>query len=614
MVAATPTPTAVPTRDQIAVEETWDLSGIYADDASWEADVRLLATQLQAATAHRGMLGDSAMALVAALDDAMAAQLTVERLMTYAVLRRDEDTTDSAAAARYERATKQAVAAGEALAFVEPELLALPADRLAALAADPVLGRYRHMLDDTQRRRPHVRSVEVEEVLAQAADTTRAASDAFTALDNADLDFGTVRDEAGREIALTKGRAGLLLESRDRAVRKAAHDAQARAYLDHRHTLAALHGASVRKDIFFARVRGHASARAAALFGGNIPESVYDSLIAAVREATPALERFLGLRKRALGLDELANYDLRVPLAPTPQRRYEYREAVELVLDGLAVLGDRYVEDLAAGFDARWVDVHETRGKRSGAYSWGAYGSSPVILMNWNGTLNDVFTLAHEAGHAMHSFYADAAQPYHDAGYPIFLAEVASTVNETLLLWHLLGKTPADVHLARFELLNRLADDVYATLITQAMFAEFEHRTHARAEAGEPLTADALDALFGELQAAYLPGVVVDDAARIRWGRIPHFYRAFYVYQYATGLSAAITLARGIQDGEAGATERYLEMLAAGGSDYPLAILQRAGVDLTTPEPVRTALAEFANAVAEMEQLADAGVLAEPVT
>ncbi len=597
------------TRDQISVEDTWDLSKIYEDDAAWEADAALLVHQLQTAVSHRGMLDASPMALAVALDDVMTVRLTVERLRVYASLRRDEDTTDDVALARYERATALGIEAGEALAFVEPDLLAMPEEQLAAFAADPILRRYRHLLDDLQRRRPHVRSAEIEELLAQGADVARAASDAFGALDNADLDFGRVQDETGREVRLTKGRHGRLMESRNREVRRAAHEALSGAYVAHRHTLAALHGASVRKDVYYAKVRRYGSAREAALSDHNIPETVYDSLIQAVREAAPTMERFLELRRRALGLERLAVYDLRVPLAPIPERRYDYREAVEIVLDGLRLLGDRYVEDLATGFDTRWVDVHETKGKRSGAYSWGAYGAPPVILMNWNGTLNDVFTLAHEAGHAMHSYYADAAQPYHDAGYPIFLAEIASTVNEVLLTWHLLGETAGEDDLGRFALLNRFADGVYGTLVVQTQFAEFEHLTHARVESGQPLTLEVLNDLFGDLQAAYTPGLEVDDRVKMRWARVPHFYRAFYVFQYATGLSAAIALAQKLRDEGTPSQERYLALLAAGGSAYPLPLLQRAGVDLTSPEPVRTALAEFDRVVAEMERLAERGVL-----
>jgi oligoendopeptidase F len=371
-----------------------------------------------------------------------------------------------------------------------------------------------------------------------------------------------------------------------------------------------LHGGSVRKDVYYAKVRHYPSARAAALFDDDIPESVYDNLVAAVAEARPALARFLDLRRRLLGLDELALYDLYVPLAPTPERRYPYREAIEVVLGGVRHLGERYVADLRAGFDARWVDVYETKGKRSGAYSWGMYGAAPVILMNWNGSLDDVFTLAHEAGHSMHSLYANANQPYHDAGYSLFLAEIASTVNEVLLTWHLLDETPADDAETRFALFNRFADSIYTTLVRQTMLADFEARTHAMVEAGEPLTLAALNATYGDLHGTYLPGVTVDERTQLQWSRVPHFYRAFYVFQYATGLSAAVTLARLLRDEGAPAVERYLAFLAAGGSDYPLPVLQRAGVDLATPAPIHAAFAEFSRAVDEMERIVDSGTLA----
>ena len=597
------------TRDQLALEDTWDLSAIYPDQDAWEADAARLPGLVAQAATHRGLLGASTAALGAALDDALTARQVADRLGTYAHLRRDEDTADETAAARNERATKLAIEAGQTLAFLQPEILAIPADTLDAYIDDPALAHYRHLLDDIRRNRPHVRSIEVEELLAQAAEITRIPGEAFSQLDNADLEYGTVHDDSGAEVTLTKGRHALLLESKNREVRREAHETLSKAYLDHAHTLAALHGGSVRKDVFGAKVRNHASARSAALFDNNIPEAVYDNLIAAVRAAGDPLARFLALRRRALGLEDLALYDLRVPLAPTPDRHYPYREAVDMVLAGLTPLGERYVNDLRDGFDGRWVDVHETKGKRSGAYSSGTYGAPPVILMNWNGTLNDVFTLAHEAGHAMHTFYATNAQRYHDAYYTIFLAEIASTVNEVLLTWHLLGQTPADDTVGRFDLLNRFADGFHGTVIVQTMFAEFEHRTHALVEAGEPLTLETLNDLYGGLQADYTPGLTIDETIRIRWGRIPHFYRAFYVFQYATGLSAAVALATAIRDEGQPAADRYLAMLTAGGSDYSLPLLQRAGVDLTTPAPIEAALAEFDRVVSEMEALADQGVL-----
>ena len=599
------------TRAEIAGEDTWDLSTIYADDDAWEADVARVPKALAAAVRHRGHLDAGAVELATAVADVMAVRQLLERVRVFATLRHHEDMTDGMALARYERSTKLAVDAGEALAFFEPELLALPADRFDELAAALELAPYRHLLGNLARNRPHVRSVEVEEVLAQVADVERGASESFNALDNADLTYGTVRDEAGNEVTLTKGRHALLLRSKDRAVRRAAHEAFVAPYLAHRHTLAALYASSVRGDAFDARVRRHPSAREAALFGTNLPVAVYDNLISSVREATPVVARYLELRRRLLGLDGLQTWDLQVPLSPEPERRYPYREAVEIVVAGLGPLGEGYAADLRQGFERRWVDVYETKGKRSGAYSWGAYGAPPVILMNWNGTIGDVFTLAHEAGHAMHSFYADAAQPFHAAQYPIFLAEIASTVNETLLNWHLVGQTPANDPLGRFALLNRFADTFLGTVVRQTMFAEFEARTHQIVESGAPLTLDGLDALYGELYAAYTPGVEVDDAVRVNWGRIPHFYRAFYVFQYATGLSAAIALAAALRDEGQPARERYLAFLAEGGSDYPLAILNRAGVDLSSPAPIRAGLAEFDRVVAAMEEIEATGVLSQ---
>ncbi|MGN6484632.1 MAG: oligoendopeptidase F [Thermomicrobiales bacterium] len=597
------------TRDKIAVEDTWDLDGIFPSSEAWESALAESPALIEAVAAYRGRLGEGASVVKEAFDALYHAEDVLGRVMTWASLRRDEDTTDVERNERYERAVAVAIQAGSVLAFLQPELISLPEGTLPELAADPQLATYKHLLEDLERQRAHVRSEEVEEVLAQFSDVTRAPSDAFNALDNADLSYGKVKDEQGKEIELTMGRFAALQESRDREVRKNAHLAYTQAYLDHGYTLASLYGSSVRKDVVGARIRGYESARQAALFDDNLPDSVYDGLIETVRGGTDILQRYLDLRRRALGVDQLERYDLRVPLAPEPPLRYAYREGVDVVLGGVSALGERYVSDLRGGFDSRWVDVHETKGKRSGAYSWGTYGAPPVILMNWNGTLSDVFTLAHEAGHAMHTFYANAAQPIHLASYPIFLAEIASTVNEVLLTWHLLGREEALDPVVRFSLLNQFADTYFSTVVTQTMFADFEAVTHAAVEAGAPLTRDFLTETFGDLQRIYTPGVNVDERVAIGWGRIPHFYRAFYVFKYATGLSAAINIARAVRDEGEPARERYLAMLSAGGSDYPLDILKRGGVDLTTPEPVRIGLQEFDATVTELERLADEGVL-----
>ncbi len=609
-MTATASTADILTRDLVAAEDTWDLSPIYADDEAWEADLAAAPVLVEAVAVRRGHLGDSAASLREALDAIHAAQETVERLQVYAALRRDEDVADQAAKARFERSVALAISAAQALAFVEPELLAVPPRRFAELAADSALTPYRHLLDNLERQRPHVRSAEVEELLAQQRDVARTASDGFNALDNADLDYGPIVGEDGTALTLTKARHALLLRSKDRDLRQRANQQFMRAYREHQHTLTALHAGSIRADLFSARARNHATAREAALFANNVPVVVYDNLVETVRNGRDVLRRAHDLRRKVLGIDQLEMWDLYVPLSPEPERHYPYREAVEVVLDGLAPLGGAYVDTLRTGFANRWVDVYETKGKQSGAYSWGAYGKPPVILMNWNGTINDVFTLAHEAGHAMHSLLSDRALPFHEAGYPIFLAEIASTVNETLLTWHLLAQTPADDMVGRFALLDRFADAYLGTVVRQTMFAEFESGSHALAESGRPITLDALQGLYGDLAEAYLPGVEISDDVRLTWARVPHFYRAFYVYQYATGLSAAIALASAIRDEGEPARLRYLDLLASGGKDYPLNLLAAAGVDLTTTAPIEAGLAEFERVIAEMEAIVEQGALA----
>ncbi|MCC6791139.1 MAG: oligoendopeptidase F [Thermomicrobiales bacterium] len=597
------------TRDQVPVADTWDLTTIYADEAAWESELEASKELLARAASHRGRLADSPERLRQALDDSMALNETLERVFVYARLRLDEDIANTESTGRLDRVTAFSIEVGQEMAFFDPEVLAMGEEKLRSFIDSHVLAIYRHQLDDLLRHAPHTRSIEVEELLAQSADLARAPRDSFSALDNADLVYGIVTDEHGNEVQLTKGRYQVLLESKDRDVRRRAFETLMSAYEAHRYTLASLHAASVRKDVFYARARNHASAREAALFSYNIPTSVYDSLLTATREAKPAIEKYHELRRRALGVRDLAMYDLYVPLAPEPERTYSYEEAVDVVIRGVEALGETYARDLEAGLRGRWVDVRETKGKRSGAYSWGAYGRPPVILMNWNGTIDHVFTLAHEAGHAMHSFYADRARPFHDAQYSIFLAEIASTINEVLLTWQLLREIPESDVKGRFAILNRLADTISGTMVRQSMFAEFEQKTHEVAERGEPMTVDSLSDLYGEVLEAYVPGIAYDDRTRLGWSRVPHFYNGFYVFQYATGLSAAIALARAIRDEGAQAVARYMRMLEAGGHDYPLNILRGAGVDLESPEPVRAALAEFDATVTELTRLADLGAL-----
>jgi oligoendopeptidase F len=599
--------TALPTRDEVPVEETWDLTAYYPSVDAWEADLARIDQLVDKVTESRGSLGESAERLFSAIETSFAARQTIERVMVYAFLSRDENIGDPERQSRYERAIGKAIQAGEQMAFFRPEILQIDPDRFTELTSGSQFEPYRHLLDDIVRYRPHTRSVEIEELLAQSADVARTASDAFNALNDVDLTYGSIIDEGGNEIQLSKGRLQLLLENKDRRVRREAFETFMSSYKSHLNTLSSLHSGSVRGDVFYARSHGFESARQSALFDDYVPESVYDNLIQAVQEARPAIDRYLSLRARLLGVDGLALYDLYVPLAPQPERTYEIPEAIDTTKRGVAPLGGGYVDDLSQLIDQRIIDWHETEGKRSGGYSAGSYDAPPVILLNWNGSTDHVFTLAHEVGHAMHSYYANLTQPFHYASYTIFTAEIASTVNEVFLTWQLLNETPESEPAERFAILNRFADAMWGTIIRQTMFADFEQRTHQAVEQGQPLTAATLNQLYGEMSDIYYPGVLNDDLVKLQWSRIPHFYRAFYVYQYATGMSAAIAIARAIRDGGDEPRERYLEMLKAGGSDYPLPLLQRAGVDLTTPEPVRAALQVFDETVQEMAQIVDDG-------
>lgn len=601
---------ALKNRSEIPVEETWDLSGFFESDDAWEAAAERAPKDIEKVAQFRGRFSEGPAVIREALDAYYGLQITLGKVISYALLRKDEDQTNPESLVRADKAIQVNMLAAEQLSFVTPELVGLSEEEMSTAISSPELEPYRHQLEDIERGRAHVRSEEVETVLAQLGEVLGAPSDAMNALDNADIDYGTIVVENGEELHLTKGRYAVIQEGRNREIRQASSEAFHKPYLDHTFTLASLHTSSVKGDVASARIRGHESARAEAMFANNIPESVYDTLVETVRtKSTPVVDRYLQLRKRALGLDELKSYDLRVPLAPEIEKSYSFQEGVEIVLGGLGQLGDEYVDNLRQGFADRWVDVHENKGKQSGAYSWGVYGAPPVMLMNWNGTLNDVFTLAHEAGHSMHSFLSDRAQPVQYAGYSIFLAEIASTVNEVLLNWHLLGREEGQDPVQRFALLNRFADTWLGTVSRQTMFAEFEMRTHETVEAGGALVPDVLNELYGELFAQYNPGVDVDDAVRITWSRIPHFYRAFYVYQYATGMSSAINIASAVRDEGDAARERYLEMLSSGSSDYPMNVLKKAGVDLETPEPIERSIEEFDAVVTEMERLADEGVL-----
>lgn len=591
----------LPLRQELPEEETWRLEDLFPDDGAWEREFREVQERLPEVGAYRGRVLESAETLLAVLRLEDELSLKLERLYAYSHMRKDEDTTNATYQALADRAQALAAQVGSAFAFVVPEILAGdPAAVQRYLSENRDLELYRHKLEEILRRKPHVLSAAEEQLLAQVSEIAQGPGTIFTMIDNADLKLPTVRDEEGREVELTKGRYNRFLESRDRRVRKEAFEALYAAYKERLNTLAATYHASVKKDVFYARVRKYGSSLEAALDEDRVPVEVYTNLIAAVRESLPALHRYLRLRKRVLGLDELHLYDLYVPLVPEVRTEISFEEAKRLVADGLRPLGEEYGRVLQEAFSSRWIDVRENRGKRGGAYSWGAYGTHPYVLLNWHPDMDNVFTLAHEMGHAMHSYFTYRHQPYVYGNYSIFVAEVASTCNEALLLHHLLEKGPEES--MRRYLLNHYLEQFRTTVFRQVMFAEFEKMTHEAVEAGRALTAEWLCEQYRRLNEEYYGAeAVIDEQIAWEWARIPHFYTAFYVYKYATGFSAATALARRILEEGEPAVGRYLDFLSAGSSDYPLEVLARAGVDMRSPEPVRRALQVFEKTLEELE-------------
>lgn len=592
------------TRQQVSVEETWNLETIYTNDQEWETDFESLKEKVPALVEFKGRLGESAETLYEALQlrDDLSRQL--HKLYTYAHMRYDEDTANSHYQAFNDRAGSLASQVSAQLAFMTPELLAIEEKQIQSFmdTYEP-LRVYRHAFDELAQERPHVLSEAEEAILAQAGDVLGQSSSTFGMLNNADLKFPSVKNEKGEDVELTHGRYITFLESSDRSVREGAFKAMYGTYKQYLNTFASTLSGGVKKDNFYASVRKFESARQAALHHNSIPESVYDGLVEAVNERLDLLHRYVALRKRALGVDELHMYDLYTPLIKDVEMKISYEEAKQLMVDGLAPLGEEYVQIVKNGLDSRWVDVRETRGKRSGAYSSGAYDTQPFILMNWQDNVNNLFTLAHEFGHSVHSHYTRASQPYPYGDYSIFVAEVASTTNEALLNTHLLQTRTAKEE--RLYLLNNQLETFRGTLFRQTMFAEFEHMIHKAAQDGVSLTPEYLNETYLELNKRYFgEEVVIDEEIAYEWARIPHFYYNYYVYQYATGISASAALSQQILEEGEPAVRRYIDnFLKAGSSDYPIEVLKAAGVDMTTKEPVLAALDQFEAVLDEMESL-----------
>lgn len=592
----------IPARSEIPPEYTWDLEAVFPSGEAWEESFRLFGEEMERLGGYCGRLFESPETLLEFLKLEEEASERMGKLYAYAVMKSHEDTADAARQARADRAGTLLASYGAVLSFYRPEVLAAGAEGVtSAIEGCPGLGMYRHHFDDLLRTAEHVLGLQEEEILARSEEMARTPENAFSLLTNADLVFPVILDESGRETELSEERYYLLSRSKDRRVRKDAFDGLFSTYGKYRNTLAALYSGSVKSDLFFSRARKYPSALDASLHGDNISPAVYSMVVDTVNRNLDALHGYMALRKKALGLEELRMYDLNVPLADEPETRIPYGKAVEMVTEGLASLGEEYLDVLKKGLSSRWIDVYENQGKRKGAYSWGSYGTHPYILLNYNGTLRDVFTIAHEAGHSLHTWFSHAGQPQVYADYTIFLAEVASTTNEALLLESLLEKAPRE---EKIFLLNHYLDQVRTTVYRQTMFAEFERETHALAEKGEALTAELLCDLWRGLNERYHgPEMTVDDALSVEWGRIPHFYSAFYVYKYVTGFAAAGCLSSSILQGGEEERKRYIRFLSRGSSAYSLDILREAGVDMTSPVPLEQTLRSFREKTALLGEL-----------
>ncbi|HYH02723.1 MAG TPA: oligoendopeptidase F [Bacillota bacterium] len=596
-------PKHLPKREEIPDQYKWDLAAIYPSLEAWEADFQVLKGLLAEMNQKAADFLNSAAHIYEVLQLKDRLGRVLDKLFVYARMHKDENNADSKYQALTDRIQSLATEAGGVVAFIVPALVQLPREQLERyLNEQPDLRLYSHFFAEIERQKQHVLSASEEKLLAESGEIADAASSIFGMLDNADLKFPEITDENGEKVELTKGRFSRFLESKDRRVRQEAFETLYSTYTQYRNTLGATLNASVRSDVFYAKARRFDSALQASLDNDNVPVAVYDRLIEVVHQFLPSLHRYLKLRKQLLNLPELHMYDLYAPLIPEYQRNVEYEEAKEIVLEALKPLGDEYCNQVAQGFANGWIDVCENAGKTSGAYAWGAYDTHPYVLLNYQGKIHDVFTLAHEIGHAMHSFYSNRTQPYIYAGYRIFVAEVASTVNEALLLDYLLAKS-TDVKEQQY-LINQWLEQFRTTLIRQTMFAEFEKMIHSEVEGGGALTADFFCERYFDLNKTYYGAeTIIDEPIAMEWSRIPHFYNGFYVYKYATGYSAATALSQQILKEGAPARERYLEFLMSGDADYPLNVLRRAGVDMESPRPVEEALNVFDGLVTRMAEL-----------
>ncbi len=594
----------LPARSKVKPADTWNLAPLCETDAQWEVQFQKLDKLVAGFARFRGKLGESTKSLAACLKFDADFDRLGERVGGYAHLKATEDQTDSRYQALVARFANLATRASQAASYIRPEILALPQQTLDQYLAAKELAPWKLALERIIRYKPYTLSGREEEILAMQGEMAEAAKKAFRQLLDADLKFGLVRNEKGEQVELSNATFSKLLVSPARGVRKAAFHQYYAQFVGHENTLAATLAGSIHKDVYYAKVRNFKSSLESALFPDNVPQAVYDNLIAAVRKNLPAVHRFYDVRRRKMKLRDIHHYDTYVPILSDLEIKRTWAQAVKLVIDALAPLGTEYCGALEKGLlEGRWCDRYPNQGKQSGAFSSGSFDSPPYILMNYQpDVFNEVFTLAHEAGHSMHTWHSARKQPYQYYGYVIFVAEVASTFNEMLLSHHLLANARDDRQ--RAYLINRELDDIRSTVIRQTMFAEYELLTHEMAEAGEPLTVQTLKETYRKLLEAYFgPDFALDDELSLECLRIPHFYRAFYVYKYATGMSAAIALSQRVLGGGKKELDDYLRFLSGGCSKDPLDLLRDAGVDMERPEPVDTTLAHFGKLVDELDEL-----------
>ena len=591
-------------RKDIPDRDKWKLEDIFPTDEAWEECFFALSERMGRIASYKGRLSDED-SLYECLTLNTSLSHDISKLYQYARMRRDEDTRVPLYQGMTDRADSLAVRLSSLAAFLTPELARESKERLEKLAAKPRFADYSVLLSEVVRMKDIILSEKEERLLREAGIFSDTAEEVFSMFDNADIRFQPVRDEKGREVELSHGTYSLLLQSPSQEVRKAAFESMFGAYRDHINTLAANYAGNVKKDWFFAKIRGFSTSLERSMFSENVSPECYKKLLGSVGEGTKALHRYVALRRRMLGLKDLNMYDLYVPVVDEVKISLPYEKAVETVKQALKVMGSEYNAILERAFTDGWIDVYENRGKRSGAYSWGCYGVHPFVLLNYTATMHDVFTIAHELGHALHSYHSDAAQPEEKAGYEIFVAEIASTVNETLLLKHLLKTAKGKM---RAYLLSYYLDMFRTTLFRQTMFSEFEVEAHTLAERGEPINAEALSSVYYALNKKYYGRAVRhNDLIRYEWARIPHFYSSYYVYKYATGLTAAVTIADNILKRGEEYYEKYKQFLSAGGSMPPLDILRLAEVDLETDAPYKRAMKEFSDTLSELEKMYENG-------